>query len=433
MELLYLCIVMLWMPVSLGILLGEKVERKMKWKSFSSLFLIMIIVSLIVSDERGMLLIMILEVFMIRFVLKLPWINVLYIFVSYIEIVVCEVLVQVLLIDILNIYTNEHILEFSPYREFYTIGILLLISLLSILLRRIIEKYQKHIFIISREVIFLSIIDVVVCTIVFLILNWTNRKLEIPEVNSVITVCMGVYIIFTFIITVVIYKFAKEKAQIAQEKKMQEELQEYTKQIERMYNNLRSFKHDYVNILMALNGYMEEKDYVGMEKYFKEHILPTNHKLNSENFRLSQLSNIKESALKGLVSSKLIYAHEMGVDVYLDIMEPIEKFSMNLLDLTRVLGIYLDNAIDATIECDRKEIKFNIIDEEKSTTIILMNTFDDKGIQLEQLGIRSYSTKGEERGIGLYNVKDILRKHRNVFKETAIKDGYFIQTLILEK
>ena len=98
-----------------------------------------------------------------------------------------------------------------------------------------------------------------------------------------------------------------------------------------------------------------------------------------------------------------------------------------------MLGIYLDNAIDAALECDRKEIKFNIVNEEKAITIILMNTFVDKGIQLERIGTRSYSTKGEDRGIGLYNVKDILRKHRNVFKETAIKDGYFVQTLILEK
>lgn len=431
MDLLYLCIITLWMPVSLGILLGDKIERK-KASHFFALFLIMFAVSLLLGDERGMLLVMVVEGLLMRFWLKFSWLQLLYIPFSYVEITVCNLLSQIIAVNILG-FTEEQLGRVSPYKECLVFIVLLFIIALSLVTREMIDIIEKRIFVISREAIFLVIIDVVVCTIVFMISTWINGENDYPEVHRAINMSMMLYIIFMTIISVVIYKFAKEKAQIAQEKKMQEELQEYTKQIERMYNNLRSFKHDYVNILMALSGYMEEKDYVGMEKYFTEHILPTNHKLNGENFRLSQLSNIKESALKGLVSSKLIYAHEMGVDTYIDIMEPIEKFPMNLLDLTRVLGIYLDNAIDATIECDRKEIKFNIVSEEKSLTIILMNTFVDKGIQLERIGTRSYSTKGEERGIGLYNVKDILRKHRNVYKETEIKDGYFVQTLILEK
>lgn len=432
MNLLYLCIITLWMPVSLGILLGGKIERKKKGTHFFLLFFIMLIVSLLLGDERGMLLVMVVEGVLMRFWLKCSWLQLLYIPFSYIEIIFCNLLSQIMAINLLG-FTEEQLGGTTPYKECRVIFVLFFIIVLSLITRELIDIFEKRIFAISREAVVLAVIDVVICTIVFMVSSWINRQNDYPEVHRAINVSMTLYIVFMIIISFVIYKFAKEKAQIAQEKKMQEELQEYTKQIERMYNNLRSFKHDYVNILMALSGYIEEKDYVGMEKYFTEHILPTNHKLNSENFRLSQLSNIKESALKGLVSSKLIYAHEMGVDTYIDIMEPIEKFPMNLLDLTRVLGIYLDNAIDAALECDRKEIKFNIVNEEKAITIILMNTFVDKGIQLERIGTRFYSTKGEERGIGLYNVKDILRKHRNVYKETAIKDGYFVQILILEK
>lgn len=431
MNLLYRCIVMLWMPVTLGILLGNKIERDKRRIHLAFLFLIMIIVSLLLGDERGMMLVMVVEGILMRMWLKCSWLQLLYIPFSYIEIMLCNLLSQIITINLLGF--TEEIVEITPYKECKVILVLLFIIVLSLIARGLIDIFKKRIFILSREVVVLAVIDVIICTIVFLISSWINRQNNYPEVHQAINVSMMLYAVFMIVISFVIYKFAKEKAQIALEKKRQEELQEYTKQIERMYNNLRSFKHDYVNVLMALSGYMEEKDYVGMEKYFIEHILPTNQRLNSENFRLSQLSNIKESALKGLVSSKLIYAHEMGVDIYIDIMEPIDRFPMNLLDLTRVLGIYLDNAIEASMDCDRKEIKFNIINEEKSITIILMNTFVDKGIRLERIGTRSYSTKGKERGIGLYNVKDILRKHRNVFKEMAIKDGYFIQTLILEK
>lgn len=213
------------------------------------------------------------------------------------------------------------------------------------------------------------------------------------------------------------------------EKQQYESLQEYTKQIETMYTNLRTFKHDYVNILTSLSGYLDAKDYKGLEMYFTENILPTNQTINRENYRLNQLSNIKDQALKGLISSKLIYAHEMGIDVYIDIMEPIEKIAMKAIDLSRIMGIYLDNAIEAAMECEKREIKFNMVKEEHTVAIILMNSFENKGIPFSKMEQCGYSSKGENRGLGLHNVKEILKKYENVCKTTAVQGEYFVQKL----
>ena len=49
-----------------------------------------------------------------------------------------------------------------------------------------------------------------------------------------------------------------------------ERLQEYTTNVENLYNNLRTFKHDYKNILLTLNHYIENKDIDSLEKYYKE-------------------------------------------------------------------------------------------------------------------------------------------------------------------
>ncbi len=432
LDLLYRTIVMLWMPVSLGIILGDVVDRKKKWKSLLILFVIMFLLSHVIGDERGMILVMVAETVILRWGLKCPWSKLIYIFISYVEIMICNLIAELFAIHMLS-FTTEQLTTVTPYKELYTIGTLLLIVAVSFLVREIIHMIRERVFTVSNEIMMLIISDAVLCTGVFLINSWVNKKVMLPEVNRIINVSMLLYVVFTFTVSAFIFKFSKEKAEIEQEKQMLEELQQYTKQVENMYNNLRSFKHDYVNVLMTLNGYLEEHDYEGMEEYFNENIMPTKERLNSDNFRLTQLSKIKQNALKGLIFSKLCCANEMGADIYIDIMDEIDQFPMNLLDLTRILGIYLDNAIEAISECDKKEIKLNIINNDDAITIIIMNTFINKGIHFERLGTHLYSTKGENRGVGLYNVKEMLKKHSNVLKQTEIECDYFVQTLILNK
>ena len=207
---------------------------------------------------------------------------------------------------------------------------------------------------------------------------------------------------------------------------------EYTSQIENMYEELRSFKHDYVNILLTLSGYIDNNDMEGLSAYYEETILPTNEKLTQGKYNLHKLSKIQVPAIKGLLSAKFINALNLGVDLFIDIMDDIPSISMNVLDLTRILGIYIDNAVEAALETSTKEVKFNVVLDKNSVTIVLANSFVNKGVSLNDIEKKSYTTKGEGRGIGLSNVNEILLKYHNVSKMTEIKDRYFFQTLIIE-
>lgn len=61
-----------------------------------------------------------------------------------------------------------------------------------------------------------------------------------------------------------------------------------------------------------------------------------------------------------------------------------------------------------------------------------MNTFENKGIPIGQLEQKNVSTKGANHGIGLYNVCQILNRYPKVWKSTEIRDGYFVQTLVMQ-
>ena len=201
----------------------------------------------------------------------------------------------------------------------------------------------------------------------------------------------------TMVISVVTFCIYSERQKMRNEQMQYNSLKEYTSQIEAMYKSVRAFKHDYVNILTSISGYLEAKDYDKLEVYFNDSVFKESGRLLRDNFKLNQLSNIKDMGFKGLASSKLIYAHEMGIDVEIDILHEIDNFYINIFDLNRIMGIYFDNAIEAAMACkQRKEIKFNIIKETKSVVVILKNTFNQENIALGRLNEYGYSTKGKE-------------------------------------
>ena len=58
---------------------------------------------------------------------------------------------------------------------------------------------------------------------------------------------------------------------------------------------------------------------------------------------------------------------------------------------------------------------------------LLSNSFVDRGLSLGQMCKKDVSTKGEGRGIGLYTVGEILNRYDNVYHETRMEEGVFIQ------
>lgn len=238
--------------------------------------------------------------------------------------------------------------------------------------------------------------------------------------------------ILSVIVFIVALKQIQKRERELREEENKRNLIEYTNQIEAMYKELRSFKHDYTNMLLTLSGYIDSNDMDGLRAFYQETILPTGEKINSGNYHLHKLSRIKDTALKGMLSAKFISSMSRGINLYIDIMDEVPDISMKLLDLTRVLGIYIDNAVEAALETSSKEVKFNIVVDSKAVVIVVANSYIPKGLSIDEIEKTSVSTKGEGRGIGLENAGKILNSYPNVYKYTEMKRDYFVQTLMIE-
>lgn len=202
---------------------------------------------------------------------------------------------------------------------------------------------------------------------------------------------------------------------------------EYSETLETLYNEMRVFKHDYVNVLSAMMGYMDEDDMEGLKKFFNENIITLNSKINKS--KIGMLQNLKIKEIKGLIASKLINAEGKGININIELRDEIDFINLDKIALTRIIGILLDNAIEATIEAEEKNINFAIVKNNNSITIVISNTFKDSNIPIHKMYKKGFSTKGANRGIGLNNVREILKESQNINMDTFIDKGYFNQVI----
>jgi two-component system sensor histidine kinase AgrC len=200
-------------------------------------------------------------------------------------------------------------------------------------------------------------------------------------------------------------------------------------QIEELYQQLRGFKHDYANIMASMASYIEYEDLVGLREYYHREILPISAKMNKCNDEVTKLHNLDIVELKSLIALKLNYALERNIEISLEVAEKINWLEMKILDLVRVVGILMDNAIEACQECEKASMQIAIIRMERNVTFIISNTYSKCDIDYLKLGTEGISSKGKQRGIGLYNIKSILNEYDNVFLDTEFDENIFTQTL----
>ncbi|MFZ7905599.1 quorum-sensing sensor histidine kinase AgrC [Staphylococcus hominis] len=202
---------------------------------------------------------------------------------------------------------------------------------------------------------------------------------------------------------------------------------EYTLQIESINNEMRKFRHDYVNILTTMSEYIRENDMDGLKTYFNDNIVPMKDNLQMNSIKINDTDNLKVRAIKGLVTTKILQAQEKNIPISIEVPELIDHIEMNTVDLSRIIGIIIDNAIEASEELEDALIRIAFINVETSVMFIVMNKCKEDMPKIHELFQDSFSTKGDNRGLGLTTLKDITDTTENVLLDTTIENGYFVQ------
>lgn len=258
-------------------------------------------------------------------------------------------------------------------------------------------------------------------------------KADVAELTNQPLISIALSLLQFILICIFLFVYLKKSVE---HEKTQSDLftsELHNKTLVGMVDGVRTLKHDYNNIMQALNGYVSTKQYDKLQNHING-VLEECNIVNSLAVIDPKIFN--DPAIYGIVGSKFFLANEQNLPFEFDIVTNIAEIQFPMPDLSRILGILLDNAMEATKKAKKPLIRLEMkFDKRKCADVIrVVNTYDTSiNIDLEAIYKKGFSTKKVKSGIGLWEVKKLVSKVRNAQVYATIENDKFVQNLIIEK
>ena len=207
------------------------------------------------------------------------------------------------------------------------------------------------------------------------------------------------------------------------------DMERYSRHIEELYKEVRSFRHDYTNLLTSLRLGIEEEDMEQIKEVYDSVLKDSSEKLQDNKYDLGRLVNIRDKALKSLLAGKFLKARDKKIIFNVEVPEEIQVEGMSLLDFLTIVSILCDNAIEASAEASQPHVSIAFLKNGEQETFIIENSIKEEGIDISEIFSFGASSKGEERGVGLYTVMKIVESHPNTSLNTTCQNQIFRQVL----
>lgn len=354
--------------------------------------------------------------------------HILHVLMALILLVISDNLSYVLAFHLLNKIGGEE-LTFIGYLLF-----LIVFALLFAFCYKRIVKYLTNRWVFNRYVSYI-LLFLGVATVVFIYINIIaiDQDNFYESVRDNLAMFLVYLTLLTISIFVVLYLAFKQYKMEQREQELKN-FESYVASLEQINQDMRKFKHDYINILSTLRIYIDEKNYDGLHTYFYGHILEANHQEQLNQQAMMMLNNLKINSLKGLLTTKILQAQSNHVPFYVEIVEEVTDIPVDPIILNRMVGILLDNAIEAAREIVNGEVRLAFINMDETTLLVVNNTFNEEiDIKVHEIYQEGFSTKGENRGLGLANLRQMKNDLQNVSLNTKISPPYFIQEIEFKK
>lgn len=390
-------------------------------------FLVAIVGSIIrifIPDHFGSFINILFILCSIKFVFKASWLKALLSeFVMIALSTVLELFMFKFYQTVLNI-PYDNVMTFPIYRILFTLSIYLCIYILYRIIRYFkfniklenMTRKNKVLFVINTLLGILAI-----GTQFYLIVFYSDK--------------MPIYITITSILSLLAYFVISFYSLLSTDKldtttRDLEEAQLYNKTLTILHDSIRGFKHDFHNIVQSIGGYADRGDLEGLRVYYRQLLQDCGR---TNNLTALNPEVINNPAIYNVLATKYHKADEIGVQINLGIfinLNEIEKH-MKIYEFTRILGILLDNAIEAAAECENKIIHVSFRKEQnrRRLLVIIDNTYKNKDINVDKIYEKDFSTKSKETnsGLGLWEVRQILKKNNNLNLFTTKSEEFFSQ------
>lgn len=302
----------------------------------------------------------------------------------------------------------------------------IIMLLIIYLLRKPLKKLLGYSFSTNKKIIIVSIVTITI-TVYFFFKIIAGYKVN----NSVISYLMCMIAFITILLT--LYREKIENESII---KKYDELLDVMKTYEIDIENQRTLIHENRNELMTIRSKAIDKN---ASKEFIEYMDSViGDKVSTSISKYSKFTHLPSNGLKGFFYYKSMEAERRGIKVSANVSKKIENSFLKDLDtktykdLARLIGVYLDNAIDASEKSEDKKLGIEIYLIKENIKIIITNTFSND-VDLSKIGKERYTTKGKNHGHGLLLVSSILHNNNRFIAKTKVDQNLYIQELTINK
>ena len=263
--------------------------------------------------------------------------------------------------------------------------------------------------------------------------HWLSNMKNLNSFSSMIaTICFLMFMSTLFYLQSIREKYEKEE-QIKQKEREQLQLQKYTDEIVSLYNEIRGFRHDYGGMLASFQSAIHTADIKEVERIYQEVLVNANLQLRSDKYTYFDLNNVGDSALRSVMTQTLFKTRDYNIELTFEVKDFVKPLPIKLLDLVRMTSVLLNNAIEGAAESYQKTMNVSLVDLDTETILVIQNSRKKRPLDLEEIYQTDFSTKGEGRGLGLSNIKEIINNYEGIILDTKIEDEYFTQVIRVRK
>lgn len=294
--------------------------------------------------------------------------------------------------------------------------------ILTLIIKKPLRKLVNYKLSENKKIILIAILAIIFTTIFF-------YKFAVGyKMNQSVLI----YLIAMFAFIIILFSLLKQKVDNEKISKKYDELLDIMKNYENDIEEQRTLRHETKNEFATIKCKIQDKeDEKSIIKYIDSVI---GDKGSSNTTKYSKFKYLPSNGLKGFFYYKFIEAEKKGINVSVNISKQIENSFLKDIDtkdfknLVRIIGVYLDNAIEASYTSLDKKLGIEIYLIKDKIEIIITNTFNND-INLDKIGKESFSTKGKNRGHGLLLVSKILGENKIFEAKNEIKGNIYIQSL----
>ena len=344
---------------------------------------------------------------------------------AYLTTIVATLLTEIAIMGILTILGNSFTWLSAAICAFLQLIVGGVILVLAVKIRTILnEAIQRYGY---RDLVFVMG-GLLGSTVMVIVLVDEFNYLKVPSGYLILMVLTILIALFFVIIGCWLFmRLLLRQAKIEREQTNQANLAMYTDQLEKNYNEVRQFRHDIKNALLALEIRIDESDdalliadvHALMQQYHFDAIFSS---------EIGRFANINNTYIKGIIFSKYVAAQKQGISFTVEVSDDLFDSQQHYFNELRILGILLDNALEAAIDVNQARVVVSIF-RESGRLIYLVKNRIETPVNIAKIWQRGYSTKGDNRGLGLTTVREIVNQHGNFYLSVKQVSNEFIAQL----